>query len=109
MSQPKDEGWEVLKEILKRMFDLPQEERLKTISAAWMTVSQDDLADGFRNGEFKQVQATQIKLLDRMRDLVSRDHDLELALLCTEMEKAIEESDSAEVERLKKKFLSRME
>jgi hypothetical protein len=98
----------VVQEILRLVFGLPRKERLETLSAAWMTVSQDDLADGWSDGRFEQTQERQLDLLDGLRDLVSDEPDTDLLRWRAEFERATEESDLAEVERLKKELWGKL-
>ena len=74
------------------------------VSAAWLIVSSDELSRAFTNGEFESVRENQLRILEQIRAVVSHDPDLELLRLGNEMEKALEESNQAEIERIKKQI-----
>ena len=98
----------VFKEILRLVFSLPQKDQLKTLTAAWVTVSQDDLARAWNDGEFKHVQARQLRLIEKIHQLVKEEPDLELLRWRAEFEKATEEGDSVEMKRLEKELWRRV-
>jgi len=97
------------KAIVAQAFALPPETRLMTVSAAWLIVSSDELTQAFKNGEFEQARERQLKLLENIKAVVRQDPDLEILRLGTEMEKAIEESNLDEIERIQKEFLEKLE
>jgi hypothetical protein len=100
----------LLFEILRRLVVLPsREEQLMTLAAAWLTISKEELADGWTDGTFQEVQTRQFRILDRMRDLISGEPDLELLRHKAEADRAIEESDWPEFERLQNELKRRLQ
>ena len=99
---------EWLFEMLQKLAVLSREEQLMTLAAAWLTVSQEELAAGWTNGKYQEVQMRQLKMLTRMRDLISGEPDIEVFRQHAEADRAIEESDWSEFDRLKEEIRRRL-
>ena len=95
--------------IVRLVTSLPtRQEQLLILAEAWLLVAKVDLQSAWRNEEFKEAQTHQLTLLDRMRDFTSQDAALELQQHQPETERAIEEADWGELERLEKKVKRRL-
>ena len=95
--------------IFRLVTSLPsrQEQRL-ILAEAWLLVAKEELQTARRNEKFKEAQAHQLTMLDRMRDFINEDAALVLQQHQPEPERAIEEADWGELERLEKKVRRRL-
>jgi hypothetical protein len=97
-------------EILKLLKRLPsREEQLSNLGAVFLSVSLEELERAWLDGEFKEVQTRQLRMLDNMRKCLSGEPDLELLKYKVEAERAIDESDWDELGRLRQEFRRRLE
>ena len=93
--------------IFRLVTSLPtRQEQLLILAEAWLLVAREDLQAALRNEKFKEAQTDQLTQLDRMRDFISEDAELELQQQ-PQMERAIEEADWGELEQLEKKVKRR--
>ena len=94
--------------IFRLVSSLPtRQEQLLILAEAWLLVAREDLKAAWRNEKFKQAQTDQLTQLDRMRDFISEDAELELQQQ-PHMERAIEQADWGELEQLEKKVKRRL-
>jgi len=95
--------------IFRLVTSLPsREEQLLILAEAWLLVAKEDLSAAWKNKEFKEAQTRQLRMLDRMRDFTNQEAELELERREPETERAIEEADWGELERLEQKVKRRL-
>jgi len=95
--------------IFRLVTSLPsRQEQLLTLAEAWLLVAKEDLKSAWGNEEFKEAQTRQLTMLDRIRDFTSQEAELELQQPQPETERAIEEADWVELERLEQKVKRRL-
>ena len=78
------------------------------LAEAWLLVAKEDLKAAWSNEEFKEAQARQLKMLDRMRDFTSHEFELDLQSHQPEPEPAIQEASWGELEQLEERVKRRL-
>jgi hypothetical protein len=95
--------------IFRLVNSLPsRQEQLLIFGEAWLLVAKEDLQSAWKNEKFKEAQTYQLTMLDRMRDFISQEAELELQEQRPETGRAIEEADWGELERLEEKVKRRL-
>ena len=95
--------------VFRLVTSLPsRQEQLLMLAEAWLLVAKEDLKAAWINEEFTEAQTRQLTMLDRMRHVISEEAELELERHEPETERAIEEADWGELERLEQKVKRRL-
>ena len=97
--------------IFRLVTSLPsRQEQLLILAEAWLLVAQEDLHSALRNEKLKEAQAHQLTMLSRMQEFINENAELDLQQLQDQpkIERAIEEADWGELERLEKKLKHRL-
>jgi len=83
-------------------------EQLLILTEAWLLVAKEDLQSAWKSEKFREAQTYQLTMLDRMRDFISHDVELELQEQRPETHRAIEEADWGGIGALEKKVKRRL-
>jgi hypothetical protein len=95
--------------IIRLVTTLPtRQQQLLILAEAWLLVAKEDLQSTWKSEKFEETQTNQLTMLDRMRDFISQEVELELQEQRPETRRAIEEADWGELERLEKKVKRRL-
>jgi hypothetical protein len=97
--------------VFRLVTSLPsRQEQLLMLAEAWLLVAKEDLKAAWRNEEFKEAQARQMTMLDRVRGFTSQEAEVEFQSHKpgTEAEPAIEEASWVELEQLEEKVKRRL-
>src|SRR5262245_11436711 len=84
-------------------------EGLNTLGVAFLSLAFKELAQGCSAGNFKEIRARHLRILDNMRNFIEGEPPLELLRYRAEAERAIEESDWDELQRLNEEFKRRLQ
>ena len=99
---------ELIFDILHVLRDLPSyEEKFVVLAHALLVVSGEELGAAWADGKFNEVQSQLVERLETMRHIISAETDVELFRWRSERERAIEEGDKAELERLNQEIRRR--
>ena len=99
---------ELIFDILHVLRDLPScEEKFVVLVHALLVVSGEELGAAWADGKFNEVQSQLVERFETMRHIISAETDIELFRWRSERERAIEEGDKAELERLNQEIRRR--